>query len=149
MKILVIQGPNLNMLGIREPGIYGSVGMEDINKRLIEYGKQQGVEVSAYHSNYEGGIVTAIQEAMGKMDGIVLNAGAYSHTSVAIRDAISAVKLPVIEVHLSNVHAREEFRHHSHMSAVCLGVVVGFGWRSYLLGMMGLIEHLKEKQAAK
>lgn len=147
IRILVIHGPNLNLLGKREPGIYGSVTMEQINERLMEIAGREGVELRTFHSNGEGEIVTAIQEAGGWANGIVINAGAYTHYSIAIRDAISAVKLPAIEVHLSNVHAREEFRHHSVISAVCKAVVVGFGWRSYALGLQGLIGTIKDEQA--
>lgn len=141
-NIMIIHGPNLNMLGKREPGIYGAVTMEEINRRLELYGAEHAAVIKTFQSNSEGAIVDSIQQAGSWADGIVLNAGAYTHTSVALRDAISAVKLPVIEVHLSNVHAREEFRHYSFISAVCLGVICGFGWKSYLLGLEGLLEHL-------
>lgn len=144
LKILILHGPNLNLLGMREPSIYGVDGFDEINRRLKEYGETHGVEVKIYQSNHEGDLVDAVQQAVGTADGIVFNAGAYTHYSVALRDAISAVKLPVIEVHLSNVHARESFRHISFIAPVCLGVIVGFGWRSYLLGLMGLINHLSE-----
>lgn len=141
MKILVINGPNLNLLGVREPGIYGSRGFEDylseLRKRFAE------VEIDYYQSNHEGGIIDKLHEVGFSIDGIVLNAGAYTHTSVAIADAISAIKCPVIEVHISNVHKREEFRHHSYLSPVCLGVICGFGLDSYRLGIEALIEKNK------
>ena len=144
LKIIIMHGPNLNLLGKREPTIYGEVGFDEINRRLVEYGDTRGVEVKVYQSNSEGELVDAVQQAASTADGIVFNAGAYTHYSVALRDAIAAVKLPVIEVHLSNVHARESFRHTSFIAPVCLGVIVGFGWRSYMLGLIGLIEHLEE-----
>jgi 3-dehydroquinate dehydratase-2 len=146
IKILLIHGPNLNLLGTREPGIYGSVTMEKVNEKMQEIAAREGVELRTFQSNGEGEIVTAIQEAREWANGIVMNAGAYTHYSIAIRDAISAVKLPVIEVHLSNVHAREEFRHYSAIAAVCKAVIVGFGWRSYALGLEGLIGLLKDEQ---
>ncbi len=138
LKILLIHGPNLNLLGKREPGVYGSMTMEQINDRLQAYATETGFELRTFQSNSEGALVDAIQDAGTWADGIVINAGAYTHTSIALRDAISAVNLPAVEVHLSNVHARESFRHHSHIAAVCLGTVAGFGWRSYLLGLEGL-----------
>ncbi len=144
IKILLIHGPNLNMLGKREPGVYGSVTMEEINTRMQALAKARGVTLQTFHSNSEGGLVDAIQDAGGWANGIVINAGAYTHYSIAIRDAIAAVKLPVIEVHLSNVHAREEFRHKSVIAPVCVGVIAGFGWRSYALGLEGLIAHLQD-----
>jgi len=144
IKILLIHGPNLNMLGKREPGVYGSVTMEEINTRMQALAKARGVTLQTFHSNSEGALVDAIQDAGSWANGIVINAGAYTHYSIAIRDAIAAVKLPVIEVHLSNVHAREEFRHKSVIAPVCVGVIAGFGWRSYALGLEGLIAHLQD-----
>lgn len=146
IKLLLIHGPNLNLLGMREPGVYGNDTMEQINERMQALAASEGVELRTYQSNCEGDIVTAIHEAMKWANGIVMNAGAYTHYSIAIRDAISAVKLPVIEVHLSNVHAREEFRHHSVIAAVCKGVICGFGWHSYELGIRGLISLLRDSQ---
>ena len=143
-KIIVIHGPNLNLLGQREPGVYGTLTLEEINNRLQTHAQEIGVDLKSFQSNSEGQIIDAVHEAGPRSDGIVINAGAYTHTSVAIRDAISAVNLPTIEVHLSNVHARETFRHKSLIAPVCLGVVAGFGWRSYLLGLDGLAAHLKD-----
>jgi len=140
MKILVLHGPNLNLLGTREPEIYGSMTLADINTRLIEAGKEQRVEVVCKQSNHEGALIDALHDAHAWADGVLLNPGAYTHTSIALRDAISAIQIPVIEVHLSNVYAREEFRHVSMISAVCKGKILGFGWRSYLLGLQAMID---------
>ena len=147
LKIIVIHGPNLNLLGKREPGIYGSMTMEQINNHLVKIGKEEGVEVHLFQSNGEGAIIDALHDAAEWANGVVMNAGAYTHYSIAIRDAIAAIKIPVIEVHLSNVHAREEFRHKSVIAPVCRGVVAGFGWRSYVLGLQGLIDTLKDEDA--
>ena len=144
MKILVLHGPNLNLLGTREPEIYGSLTIGDINTKLIECGKELGADLKCYQSNHEGDLIDALHEAKLWADGVVFNPGAYTHTSVALRDAISAIGFPVVEVHLSNVYAREEFRHTSTISAVCKGKIVGFGWRSYTLGLRALIEMLEE-----
>ena len=138
MKLLVINGPNLNLLGSREPGIYGTTGYESLCRQLQERGRRRGAEVDCVQSNHEGTILDAIQGAAGVYDGIILNPGAFTHYSYAIRDAISATRLPCIEVHMSNVHAREEFRHHSTISAVCAGVIAGFGKNSYLLAVDAL-----------
>lgn len=134
-KVLVIHGPNLNLLGEREPEVYGSVTLEDINKSLEEAAKKSGVEIKTYQSNHEGELVEAIQNARNWADVIIINPAAYTHTSVAIRDALSAVNVPAIEVHLSNIHARENFRQSSHVSPVSVGQVVGFGKNSYLLAL--------------
>ncbi len=139
-SILVLHGPNLNLLGLREPGVYGTLTMDDINAKMIELGKELGFEVRCYQSNHEGALIDALHEARTRDAGVVFNPGGYTHTSVALRDAISAINLPVVEVHLSNVHAREEFRHKSMISAVCSGTISGLGVQSYLLGLRGLVE---------
>ncbi len=143
MKILILHGPNLNLLGTREPEVYGSTTLADINKKMLELGIELGVEIKCIQSNVEGALIDALQDSRTWASGVVFNPGGYTHTSVALRDTISAIKIPVIETHLSNVYAREEFRHVSMISAVCKGKVVGFGWRSYELGLRGLIEMLK------
>ena len=144
MKILVLHGPNLNLLGTREPEIYGSMTLGDINTQLIELGNHFGAELKCSQSNHEGALIDALQDAQMWADGVIFNPGGYTHTSIALRDAIAALKIPVIEVHLSNVYAREEFRHHSMISAVCKGKIVGFGWRSYTLGFRALAEVLQD-----
>lgn len=138
MKILIVNGPNLNLLGVREPGIYGSSSFETYLPKLRE--RFPDVEIEYYQSNVEGFLIDKLQEAGFTFDGIVLNAGAYTHTSVALHDCIRSVKCPVIEVHISNVHTREEFRHKSFISPVCKGVICGFGLDSYRLAVSALVE---------
>lgn len=147
MKIIVINGPNLNMLGKREPEIYGSLTLEDIESFLASRAEvaDGDVNLSFFQSNSEGDIVTAIQDARGKFDGVIINPAAYTHTSVAIRDAILSAGLPVVEVHLSNIYRREDFRQKSFVSGVSVGVVSGFGAESYYLGLLGLIERMKKE----
>jgi len=140
MKILILHGPNLNLTGTREPEIYGSMTLDEINTRLSETGRELGVEVTCLQSNHEGGLIDALQDARLWADGVVFNPGGYTHTSVALRDAIAAIGIPVVEVHMSNVYKREDFRHQSLLTAVCEGKIVGFGWRSYMLGLRALIE---------
>ena len=143
MKILILHGPNLNLLGTREPEVYGSMTLDDINNKMIELGKELGVEIKCLQSNHEGALIDALQDARTWALGVVFNPGGYTHTSIALRDAISAIQIPVIEAHLSNVYAREDFRHASLISGVCKGKVVGFGWHSYELGLRGLIDIIK------
>lgn len=149
MKITVIQGPNLNMLGVREQGIYGSLKLDDIHAQMEQIAKQNGIEIEFFQSNFEGEIVDRIQECLGDSDGIIINPAAYTHTSIAIRDAIAAVNLPAIEVHLSNIHQREEFRHKSLTAAVCTGQIVGMGPYGYHLAVIGMVQILKEVEAIK
>jgi 3-dehydroquinate dehydratase II len=139
MKVLFLNGPNLNMLGVREPGIYGNLTLSQIEGRVRQEAKKHGVEVEFRQSNHEGELVTWIQQARGTASVIVLNAGAYTHTSVAIRDAIAASGVPTVEIHLSNIHAREEFRHRSLLAPVCVGQISGFGQESYVLGLCASI----------
>lgn len=139
-KILVIHGPNLNLLGEREPGIYGSNGIEMLNQNIIERAKEQGLECEIFQSNHEGAIIDKLHAARLKFDGVIINAGAYTHYSYAIRDAIAAIKIPCIEVHISNVFARDEFRQTSVIAPVCKGSISGFGFNSYYLAVMALSE---------
>lgn len=145
MKILVINGPNLNMLGKREPEIYGNTTLEDIENELKKLAQDLGLEIECLQSNYEGDLITWIQKSReNNIDGIILNAGAYTHTSIAIHDAIKSVNTPVIEVHLSNIYAREEFRHFSYISSVAKGQISGFGIDSYLLALRAIYNILEK-----
>ncbi len=145
MNILVLHGPNLNLLGTREPHIYGSMSLAEIDAALEAHAATLGATVRCRQSNHEGELIDWIHEARMWANGLIINAGAYSHTSIALRDAVSAVALPTVAVHLSNTHARESFRHASYLAAVALGQVEGFGWRSYLLALDGLVYRLKEQ----
>ncbi len=149
MKIVVIQGPNLNMLGVREQNIYGPMKLEQIHAQMKEVATQNGVEIEFFQSNLEGELVDKIQECYGDAQGIIINAAAYTHTSIAIRDALAAVNLPTIEVHISNIHRREEFRKENMIAPVCTSSVVGFGPFGYHLAMMGMLQIMNEIKAAQ
>lgn len=142
MKILLLNGPNLNMLGVREPEKYGNLTLESIENSIIELGRKNNVEIECFQSNHEGEIIDKIQQTT--CDGLIINAGGFTHTSVAIRDAISSVGIPTVEVHMTNIHAREEFRHTSLISGVSIGQVVGFKEKSYEYALLGLIDYLKK-----
>jgi 3-dehydroquinate dehydratase-2 len=141
----VIHGPNLNMLGTREPDIYGVLALDDINNKIIEYAKLHNISIHCFQTNSEGEIIDYIQKNKNS-DGIIINPGGYTHTSVAIRDCIAGCNIPVIEVHLSNIYAREHFRNHSYIAPVCIGQISGFGYYSYILGMEGLVYYLNNIQ---
>lgn len=145
LSVLVLHGPNLNLLGQREPGIYGSQTLPDINRLLEVEGQKLAVNIKAVQSNHEGVLVDNIHAALGQYQGILINAGAYTHTSVALRDALAGVNLPTVEVHLSNIYCREEFRHHSYIAPIAIGQISGFGVQSYVLGLHALVHHLTSK----
>jgi len=141
-SICVLHGPNLNLLGTREPDIYGSHTLADINARLVNAAERHDIALTIHQSNHEGVLIDYIHEARAAAAGLLINPGAYTHTSIALRDAISAAQIPAVEVHLSNIHSRETFRHQSLIAPVCVGQITGFGWRSYLLGLDALAGHL-------
>jgi len=147
MKIVVIQGPNLNMLGHREQNIYGPMKLEDIHKQMEGFAQQNGIEIEFFQSNLEGEIIDRLQECMGEVNGIIINPAGYTHTSIAIRDAIAAIQIPTIEVHISNIHAREEFRQKSLIAPVCAGQISGFGPFSYHMAMVGIVQIISEVKA--
>ena len=146
MKILLINGPNLNLLGSRQPEVYGSTTLKDIVDRVSQRAKERGVSVDAFQSNVEGKIVEFIQENAPAADGIIINAGALTHYSLALRDAFEAVQKPVVEVHISNIYAREEFRHHSVFADIAVGQITGLGWRGYIAALDALIGILEDRQ---
>ncbi len=150
MKILVINGPNLNLTGERETGHYGTETLDVINARITEEAKKLGAEIEFFQSNHEGAIIDRLHASRGAVNGgidaVLINAGAYTHYSYAIRDAISAIKLPVVEIHMSNIHAREAFRHESVITPVCEGQISGFGWYSYILGLFAAIDAVNKKK---
>lgn len=143
MKIFVINGVNMNMLGIREPEKYGSMTLKDLEKLLYAFSFELGVDIEMYQSNHEGEIVEKIHSAYNNADGIIINPGAYTHTSVAIRDALASVNIPTVEIHMTNIHGREDFRHKSIIAPVCMAQISGFGFDSYKLGLKGLVDFLK------
>jgi 3-dehydroquinate dehydratase-2 len=144
VTILVLNGPNLNLLGERQPEVYGDLNLDEINQRLVDAGKELGIEIHTIQSNSEGALIDALHDARNRAEGVIFNPGAYMYNSLALHDAVKSISIPVIEVHISNVYAREEVRHHSLISGVCAGRITGFGWRSYLLALHALNWMLNE-----
>lgn len=144
-KVLVINGPNLNLLGKREIGIYGTLTLDEINKMVSDEAERLGLQIEFFQSNHEGEIIERVHSAVGELDCLIINPGAYTHYSIAIRDAVAAVKIPTIEVHLSNIHSREEFRHRSVIAPVCVGQIAGFGPTSYILAVRAAVEVVKSR----
>ena len=142
MRILVINGVNMNMLGFREPEKYGSMTLKNLEKELYAFSFELGIDIETFQSNFEGEIVEKIHDVKKKFDGIIINAGAYTHTSIAIRDAISSVNVPTVEIHMTNIYKREDFRHHSYIAPVCMGQISGFGVNSYKLGLKAVVDYL-------
>lgn len=142
MKILVINGVNMNMLGLRETEKYGTMTLKDLEKELYAFSFELGIDIETFQSNFEGEIVEKIHSSKDNFDGIIINAGAYTHTSIAIRDAISSINVPTVEVHMTNIYKREEFRHHSYLAGVCVGQISGFGISSYKLGLKAVVDYL-------
>lgn len=144
-KILVLQGPNLNLLGTREPEVYGSETLDDVHGRLAELARELGASVECRQSNHEGQLIDWLHEARTDFDGVLMNPGGFTHTSVALRDAISGIDTPVVEIHISNVHAREAFRQHSYVAPVCIGTISGLGTGGYLLGLRAVVDYLNRR----
>lgn len=142
MKILVINGVNMNMLGLREPEKYGTMTLKDLEKELYAFSFELGIDIETFQSNFEGEIVEKIHSAKDNFDGIIINAGAYTHTSIAIRDAIASIDVPTVEIHMTNIYKREDFRHHSYIAPVCVGQISGFGINSYKLGLKAIVYYL-------
>lgn len=149
LRLLVLHGPNLNLLGRREQALYGTTSLDSLNKVMVRYAAKEGLHVDIRQSNIEGELVTWIQQAQGRYDGLIINPAGYTHTSVALRDAVAAVALPTVEVHLTNIHQREEFRHKSFVAGVALAQISGFGPTGYLLALQGLKQHLQSRAATK
>lgn len=147
IPVLVLHGPNLNLLGQREPEVYGRLVLAEVDRYVVDAGKQMGLEVHTFQSNHEGVLIDHLHEAQGWAKGVVFNPAGYTHTSVALRDAVAAINIPVVEVHLSNTQARDAFRHTSLIAPVCVGSIAGFGWRSYTLGLRALAGILEDRVA--
>lgn len=145
MKILIIHGPNLNLLGHREKEIYGEIGYVEINESLKKSARELDVELEIFQSNHEGALIDKLHDSIGKIDGIIINPGAFTHYSYALHDAIKGIRIPTLEVHLSNIHSREEFRKHSVTAAACIGQISGLGIQSYILGINAMVQYLKER----